>query len=341
MGDAASRKLPGGITGHVDTFSREMLPPTELWPRMVYDSIPELDYPDRMNCATELLDRAVDRGWGSRIAFRSPSLEWTYRGLLETANRIANVLVEDLGVVSGNRVLLRGANSPMMVALWFGVLKAGGIVVCTMPLLRTRELVFTADKAHIALAITDARLAGDCDTAMAHHADGNVRQGARVVCYNAAAADNGFPSLEQLMATKSTSFTNVDTSADDIALIAFTSGTTGEGKGTIHFHRDVLAICDCFPTYVLRASSDDVFIGSPPFAFTFGLGGIVLFPMRIGASAVLLENATPPFLLAALRDFRATIVFTAPTAYRAMLGLKKGDELSSLRKCVSAGEALP
>ncbi len=342
MAEGASRRLPGGSTAHVDTFARDVLPPPELWPWMDYSGIPELAYPDRLNCATELLDRAIDRGWGSRIAFRSPTLEWTYKELLEASNRIAHVLVDDLGVVAGNRVLLRGANSPMMVALWFAVLKVGGVVVCTMPLLRTRELVFTADKAKITLAITDARLASDCEAAMAYHGDGSVRQGSRVVRYNVPSdSSDAERSLEALMAAKPATFTNVDTTADDVALIAFTSGTTGEGKGTMHFHRDVLAICDCFPTYILRASSDDVFIGSPPFAFTFGLGGIVLFPMRIGASAVLLENATPPFLLAAIRDYRATVVFTAPTAYRAMLGLRQGDELASLRKCVSAGEALP
>ena len=346
MADDGSRRpagrRPGGVpSAHVDGFSREMLPPPELWPVMDYGGIPELAYPDRMNCATELLDRALERGWGDRVAFRSPTTAWTYRELLEISNRIAHVLVDDLGVVPGNRVLLRGANSPMMVALWFAVLKAGGVVVCTMPMLRTRELVFAADKAHITLAITDAKVADDCEAAMARRADGSARDGGRVVRYGAPDGTATSPSLEQLMATKPTTFTNIDTAADDVALIAFTSGTTGEGKGTMHFHRDVMAICDCFPPYVLRASRDDVFIGSPPFAFTFGLGGIVLFPMRIGASSVLLEVATPPHLIQAIRDFRATIVFTAPTAYRAMLALRKDFDVSSLRKCVSAGEALP
>ena len=342
MAETGSRRLPGGVpTAHADTFAREMLPPHELWPDMDYGGIPELAYPDRMNCATELLDRALERGWGERIAFRSPDATWTYRDLLERSNRIAHVLVDDLGVVPGNRVLLRGANSPMMVALWFAVLKAGGIVVCTMPMLRTRELVFTADKAHITLAITDSKVAADCEAAMVRRADGSVREGGRVVHYGAPDGSTSGPSLEQLMAGKPATFANVDTAADDVALIAFTSGTTGEGKGTMHFHRDVMAICDCFPPYVLRASRDDVFIGSPPFAFTFGLGGIVLFPMRIGASSVLLEVATPPSLIKAIQDFRATVVFTAPTAYRAMLGLRKEFDVSSLRKCVSAGEALP
>jgi len=342
MPDPSSRRVPGGVaSAHVDPFARDALPPRDLWPRMDYGGIPELDYPDRLNCATELLDRAVDRGWGDRVAFRAPGMSWTYAELLARANQVAHVLVDELGVVPGNRVLLRGFNSPMMVALWFAVLKAGGIVVTTVPLNRARELVFIADKARITLALTDARLAADCHHAMAHHADGRAREGACVVEFGPQSAGATGPSLEQLMASKPVAFTNVATAADDVALIAFTSGTTGEGKGTMHFHRDVLAICDCFPPYVLRATADDVFIGSPPFAFTFGLGGLVLFPMRIGASAVLLEQATPPFLVQAIGEYRATTVFTAPTAYRAMLGMRHEHDLSSLRRCVSAGEALP
>ena len=333
---------PGGVrTGHQDTFGRDALPPQELWPRLDFTGVPELRYPDRLNCAAELLDRAVERGAGDRVVIRFPGGSWTYRDLLHNANRIAHVLVEDLGVVPGNRVLLRGPNNPMMAACWFAVLKAGGVVVCTMPLLRTRELVFTADKARIALALTDTRLAADCEEAFAKHGDGSPRTGGRVVHYGAAQGAPNGPSLEELMQDKPPSFDNVDTAADDLALIAFTSGTTGEGKGTMHFHRDVLAICDCFPPYVLKATPDDTFIGSPPFAFTFGLGGILLFPMRVGATTVLLEQATPPNLIKGIQDFRATVVFTAPTAYRAMLGMLAQHDVSSLRRCVSAGEALP
>jgi 2-aminobenzoate-CoA ligase len=333
------RRLPGGVaSAHVDTFARDHLPPRELWPDLDYSGIPELDYPDRLNVAAELLDAAVARGWGGRVAFRSPTETLTYGELLARANRIAHVLVDDLGVIPGSRVLLRGANSPMMVALWFAVLKAGGIVVCTMPLLRSRELVFVADKAEIAVAITDARLAEECEAAMATRGNGMPRAGARVVRYGPGAGDS---SLEERLTAKPATFVNVATAADDVALIAFTSGTTGEGKGTVHFHRDVLAICDCFPRYVLAPSSDDVFSGSPPFAFTFGLGGLVLFPMRFGASAVLLEQATPPHLIQGIHDFRVTTLFTAPTAYRAMLPLLDDFDVSSLRACVSAGEALP
>jgi 2-aminobenzoate-CoA ligase len=342
MAESRPHRLPGGVpSAHVDTFAHDALPPAALWPTMDYRGIPELAYPDRLNCAGELLDRAITRGWGDRVVFRAPGATWTYADLLARANQIAHVLVDDLGLVAGNRVLLRGANSPMMAALWFAVLKAGGVVVSTVPLSRARELVFIADKARITLAITDARLAADCAQAMAQHADGRTRAGARVLEYHAPHGGSNGPSLEQLMAGKPTTFHTVETAADDVALIAFTSGTTGEGKGTMHFHRDVLAICDCFPRYVLRAEPDDIFIGSPPFAFTFGLGGLVLFPIRIGASAVLLEQATPPYLIQAIQDYRATTVFTAPTAYRAMLGMRHDFDLTSLRRCVSAGEALP
>jgi 2-aminobenzoate-CoA ligase len=320
-----------------DNFCRNVLPPRELWPEMRYDTLPDLlAYPPRLNCAVELLDKMVEAGCGDRTVFHFNGGTWTYRELLETANRIAHVLVDDLELVPGNRVLLRGPNNPMMAACWFAVLKAGGVVVCTMPLLRTRELTFIADKAKIGLALCDARLAAECEQAMSTTAGGHPR-GGRVVLFHSTQPG----SLESLMRDKPATFENVDTAGDDTALIAFTSGTTGQGKGTMHFHRDVLAICDLFPRYILKADPDDLFCGSPPFAFTYGLGGIILFPMRIGASAVLLEQAAPPQLLQGIQDHRATVVFTAPTAYRAMAGLVKGFDLSSLRKCVSAGETLP
>ncbi len=318
-------RLPGGATAHVDTFCRELLPPPELLPDMDYSGIPELAYPDRINCAAELLDARIAAGDGDRIAFHFPGGQWTYRELTETANRIAHVLVEDLGLVPGNRVLLRGFNNPMMAACWYAILKAGGIVVCTMPLLRSRELAYIAEKADIRLALTDVRIREACDQAM---------QGSRVVSFQGA-------ELEELMQGKPATFDNCDTAADDISMIGFTSGTTGNAKGTVHLHRDVMAICDCFPPYVLKPHRDDVFAGSPPFAFTYGLGGLILFPMRIGASAVLLEQTAPPHLIQGIQDFRATVVFTAPTAYRAMLGMLEKHDISSLRACVSAGEHLP
>ncbi len=329
---------PSEPSAHVDTFCRNALPPPELMPDMRYDTLPDLlAYPPRLNCAVELLDKMVAAGCGDRTVFHFHGGHWTYRQLLETANRIAWVLVQDLGLVPGNRVLLRGPNNPMMAACWFAVLKAGGVVVCTMPLLRVRELTFIADKAKISLALCDARVAAECEQAMSTTAEGFPRENGRVVLFHAAQPG----SLESLMRGKSPHFDNCDTAGDDTALIAFTSGTTGQGKGTMHFHRDVLAVCDCFPRYILKADPDDIFCGSPPLAFTYGLGGILLFPMRIGASALLLEQAAPPQLLQGIQDHHATVCFTAPTAYRAMSGLVKGFDISSLRKCVSAGETLP
>jgi 2-aminobenzoate-CoA ligase len=330
--------LPSGPTAHVDTFCRDSLPPSEHMPHMDYGVLPELAaYPSRINAAAELLDKRVAAGDGDRPVFHVHGGHWTYRQLLETANRIARVLVEDLGVVPGNRVLLRGPNNPMLAACWLAVLKAGGVVVCTMPLLRVRELTYIADKAKIRLALTDARVAAECESAMSTTAAGFPREHARVIHFHT--AEDG--SLESLMSDKPTTFENCDTAADDPALIAFTSGTTGQGKGTIHFHRDLLAVCDTFAAHVLEADRDDIFCGSPPLAFTYGLGGLLLFPLHIGASTLLLEQAAPPQLLQGIQEHRATVVFTAPTAYRAMSDFVKGFDLSSLRKCVSAGETLP
>src|ERR1700724_2276614 len=273
----------GEPTAHRDPFCRAALPPRELWPEMRYDALPELAYPARLNSAAELLDRRVAEGDGERIAIHHPGGRWTYGQLLATANRIAHALVDDLGVVPGNRVLLRGPNTPMLAACWFAVLKAGGVAVTTMPLLRVRELTFIADKAQIRLALTDARVAGDCEQAMRATAAGEPRTGARVVRFLGAAGD----SLDQLARDKPADFANCDTAAGDVAFIAFTSGTTGQGKGTMHFHRDVLAASDCFPRHVLRPRRDDIFSGSPPLPFTYGLGGLLLFPLRLGASTPL------------------------------------------------------
>jgi 2-aminobenzoate-CoA ligase len=316
-------------SGHVDTFCADQLPPPELWPVREWDGIPELSYPSRLNCAAALLDGAIENGHANRPAIRFPGGEWSYRTLLEQANRIAHVLVEDLGVVPGNRVLLRGPNNAMLAACWFGVLKAGGVVVCTMSLLRERELEYIAAKARVSLALTDARVADDCETAL--------REKARVVRFGG----DGPADLTALMREKPPAFDACDTSADDTAIIAFTSGTTGQGKGTMHAHRDILAITDCFPRYVLKPTSSDVFCGSPPLAFTYALGGLLLFPLRFGACALLLEQATPPHLVKAIAELRPTICFTAPTAYRAMCGLLGEHDVSSLEKCVSAGETLP
>lgn len=324
-------------TGHVDTFCADHAPPPGLWPVRDWTGIPELAYPDRMNCAAELLDSMIEAGRGDRIVFRFPGGHWTYTHLYETANRIANVLVQDFELVPGNRVLLRGPNNPMLAACWFAVLKAGGVVVCTMPLLREREIRWVADKSEIKLALTDTRFANECESAFMLHADGTEREGGRVVHFNS----DAHYSLEPRMRRASAVFRNHVTAADDTAIIAFTSGTTGEGKGTMHSHRDIMAITDCFPRYVLKPSEDDLFCGSPPLAFTYALGGLLLFPMRFGASALLLEQATPPHLIKAIADFKPTVCFTAPTAYRAMGAMVGEHDVSSLRKCVSAGETLP
>jgi 2-aminobenzoate-CoA ligase len=319
-------------TGHVDTFARDNLPPREQWPEFKFD-LPDLQYPERINCVTEWVDRWVSAGRGGRPCLISPMETLTYAQLAERVNRIANVLTRDLGMKPGNRVLLRAPNNPMMVAAYFAVIKAGGIVVATMPLLRAKEISYPLNKAEIALALCDARLAEEMEKAKAV-----APALQRVVYWGGSGAD----SLEALMAQPGyEKFAACDTASDDVCLIAFTSGTTGEPKGTMHFHRDMLAICDTYAKHVLRADDTDRFTGSPPLAFTFGLGGLVLFPLRIGASTVLLEQAGPDQLLDAIAKYKITVPFTAPTAYRAMLGKLKDYDVSSLRKCVSAGETLP
>ncbi|MFN5048855.1 AMP-binding protein [Roseateles sp.] len=317
-------------TAHLDTFARDRLPPKDQWPELLFE-LTSLQFPERLNCAEALLDRWVREGQGERLCMEGAGgLRWSYADLQAQANRIARVLVEDLGVVSGNRVLLRGANTPMMAACWFAIMKVGAIAVATMPLLRAKELVQVVQKAEVSHALCDERLAEELQLAQAQCS--TLKQ---VLHYGGAGA------LEARAAAKPTDFTNVDTAAEDCCIIAFTSGTTGQPKGTMHFHRDVLAICQCWPVHCLRARPEDKFIGSPPLAFTFGLGGLVLFPMSIGASTVLLEKASPEALLPAIAQYRATICFTAPTAYRAMAAQVGSHDLSSLRQCVSAGEALP
>ena len=319
-------------TSHVDPFARQNLPPRELWPEFIFE-LPELAYPDRMNCATELLDRAVDRGWGRRVAIvAADGLRWTYAELLARANRIAQVLVDDLELVPGNRVLLHGPNNPMLAACWFAVMKAGGIAVATMPLLRAKELTDIVTKAAITHALCDARLADELTAALPA-----CPTLAHIAYFNA----GGLDGVEARMQDKAATFADVLTAADETCLIAFTSGTTGKPKGTMHFHRDVLAACDCWPQSTLRARADDLVSGSPPLAFTFGLGGLLLFPLRIGAATLLLEKSPPDALLAAIAKYRVGVLVTAPTSYRAMATQAEQFDLSSLHKCVAAGEALP
>ena len=319
-------------SAHVDTFARDNLPARGQWPEFLFKP-PELNYPDRLNCVSAFVDDWVAAGEGARDCLISPTERLSYGDLAERVNRIANVLTRDLGVVPGNRVLLRGPNSPMMVAAYFAVIKAGAVVVATMPLLRAKEIAFPLTKAEIRLTLCDIRLADEMEKAR------SLAPGLeRIVYWGSGAAD----SLEAMMKKDGYErFAECDTASDDVCLIAFTSGTTGVPKGTMHFHRDMLAICDTFGKYVLRADRDDRFIGSPPIAFTFGLGGLVLFPLRVGATTILLERASPDDLLPAIANLRATICFTAPTAFRAILGKLANFDLSSLRKCVSAGETLP
>lgn len=314
-------------TAHVDTFARDNLPPREAWPDFI--NLDKLAYPPRLNCAVELLDRAVEEGDGDRTVLRSPELEWSYRELQAHTDRIARVLTQDLGLVPGERVLLRAPNNPWMVACWFGVVKAGGIAVATMPLLRAPELEKIIAKARVRLALCDARLLDEL--ARAQQAQPVLE---RVVDFNAG-------ELEHMMEHHPVGFDAVYTAADDVCMIAFTSGTTGQPKGTMHFHRDVLAVCDTFSREVLRPTRDDLFMGSPPLAFTFGLGGLTLFPMRARAATALVEQVAPPDLLAAVQRFRPTVLFTSPTAYRAMLEELDPADITSLRQCVSAGETLP
>jgi 2-aminobenzoate-CoA ligase len=314
-------------SAHTDTFCRDNLPPRDLWPELRFD-LPELRYPDRLNCAQALLDVTIARYGADRPALRTPTETWTYGDLLRHANQVARVLTEDFGLLPGNRVLLRGPNNPWLIAAWFAVLKAGGVVVTTMALLRAREITALADITQPCLAICDHRFAGELAAA---------DLGIPAVLYGGGSADDLISRCEG----KSLMFEAVATAADDVALLAPTSGTTGRPKATMHFHRDVLAIQDTFGGHVLGASADDVFLGTPPVGFTFGLGGLVVFPFSIGACTLLLERASPDELADAVADHGVTALFTAPTMYRALLATGKTEALTGMRRCVSAGEHLP
>lgn len=317
-------------SAHHDTFVLDHMPPPDQQPDFI--NLDRLAYPEHLNATVELVDRHVAEGRGDRIALIGQDIRWTYADLARNINRIGNVLVDKLGLVPGNRVLLRSPNNPTQVALYLAVIKAGGIVVATMPLLRAGELVKAIEKARISLAFCEAPLLGELEKtrALTDHLK-------RIVTWSGAMGGE----LGELLRDAPETFEACPTRADDPCLLGFTSGTTGVPKATIHFNRDLLVICDTYAREVLRATPDDVFIGSPPLAFTFGLGGIVLFPLRIGASTVLLEKAAPGDLATAIAMHRATVLFTAPTAYRAMLARFAEFDLSSLRKCVSAGETLP
>ncbi|HEY7403771.1 MAG TPA: AMP-binding protein [Candidatus Angelobacter sp.] len=319
------------VGASADTFARDHLPAKELWPVIKACGTAELEYPARLNAAVELLDRQVEAGAGTRPCLRTDNGVWTYQQLLECANRLANLLVSH-GLQPGERVLLRDANTPMLAACWFAVLKAGGIAVTTMPLLRAQELAAIAAKARIKYALC----AGE-HIAELNEAKRSAPVLEKVICYE----NHDLTQLPALLAGFPAAFTNRDTGQDDVALIAFSSGTTGEPKATVHFHRDILVVCDTFSQRVLQPSANDIFCGSPPLAFTFGLGGLLLFPMRAGASTLLLPKISAEGLLQAIERHKCTICFTAPTLYRSMAEFVPRYELLSLKKCVSAGERLP
>jgi len=321
-----------GPSGHADTFARERLPPSDQWPEI---RLGDLDYPEWLNAAVELTDRMVERGFGDRTALIGNGRRRTYKELADWTSRIARALVEGYDVKPGNRVLIRSANNPAMVAAWLGATKAGAVVVNTMPMLRTGELAKIVDKAEIGLALCDTRLMDDL---IACAKDSRFLK--TVVGFDGTA--NHDAELDRVALQKTVTFDSPPVGRDDVALLGFTSGTTGEPKATMHFHRDLLVIADGYAREVLRVTPDDVFVGSPPLAFTFGLGGLAIFPLRFGAAAALLEQATPPSMIDIIQQHRATVCFTAPTAYRVMLkAMAEGADLSSLRAAVSAGETLP
>ncbi|MBB3611286.1 AMP-binding protein [Rhizobium sp. BK602] len=321
-----------GPTGHSDTFTRDNLPSSEAWPDLLLDGF---DYPEWLNAGFELSDRMVEKGFGDHVALIGNGRRRTYKELTDWTNRIAHALAEDFGVKPGNRVLIRSGNNPAMIACWLAVTKVGAVAVNTMPMLRAGELSKVIDKAQISLALCDTRLLAELVAAAK-----DSRHLKQVVGFDGTA--NHDAELDRIALNKPVRYEAAKTGRDDVALLGFTSGSTGVPKATMHFHRDILIIADAYAREVLQVTPDDVFIGSPPIAFTFGLGGLVVFPLRFGASTALLENASPKNMVEIIQEYGATISFTAPTAYRAMLAaMDEGADLSSLRIAVSAGETLP
>jgi 2-aminobenzoate-CoA ligase len=321
-----------GRSAHVDTFTRDNLPAADRWPDIL---LAGFDYPEELNAGVELTDRMVARGFGDHVALIGNGRRRTYKELSDWTNRIAHALVEDFGIKPGNRILVRAANNPALVACWLAATKAGAVVVNTMPMLRAGELDKIVDKAEVTLALCDTRLMDELVTCA--KTSKHLKQ---VIGFDGTA--NHDAELDRIALSKDVTFNAVKTGRDDVALLGFTSGTTGEPKATMHFHRDLLIIADSYAKEILAVTPDDIFVGSPPLAFTFGLGGLAIFPLRFGATATLLENASPANMIEIIETYKATISFTAPTAYRAMLGaMHQGADLSSLRVAVSAGETLP
>lgn len=321
-----------GPTAHIDTFARDNLPSAADWPDFL---LGDFEYPEHLNAGYELTDAMVTKGFGDHTALIGNGRQRTYKELTDWTNRLAHALVDDLGVKPGNRVLIRSANNPAMVACWLAATKVGAVVVNTMPMLRATELRKYVEKAEISHALCDTRLMDEMTACAKDSAFLKT-----VVGFDGTA--NHDAELDRLALTKSVQYDSVSTSQDDVALIGFTSGSTGNPKATLHFHRDLLIIADGYAKEVLDVKPDDVFVGSPPLAFTFGLGGLAIFPLRFGATATLLEAASPPNMIEIIETYKATVCFTAPTAYRAMLqAMEEGADLSSLRAAVSAGETLP
>ena len=328
------RSLKLGPSAHVDTFARDNLPPFDQWPDILLDR-DEFQYPERLNAGVQLTDCMVERGFGDHVALIGNGRRRTYKELSDWSNRLAHALVENFDVKPGNRVLIRSGNNPALVAAWLAASKAGAVVVNTMPLLRARELGKIVDKAEIKLGLCDSRIA---DELVACAKDSRFLK--QVVAFDG--TSNHDAELDRIALDKPVKFDAVDTGRDDVALLGFTSGTTGEPKGTMHFHRDLLIIADGYAREVLQVTPGDIFVGSPPLAFTFGLGGLAIFPLRFGATATLLEDASPANIIKIIETYKATICFTAPTAYRAMIAaMDQGADLSTLRLAVSAGETLP
>ena len=321
-----------GRSAHIDTFARDNLPPVAALPDFLLDGF---HYPDRLNVGVELTDAMVAKGFGDHTALIGNGRRRTYKELSDWTNRLAHALVEDFNLQPGNRVLIRSANNPAMVACWLAATKAGAVVVNTMPMLRAGELSKIVDKAQVSHALCDSRLTDELDSC----ATGNPTL-QYVIAFDGTA--NHASPLDTAALEKPVKFDAIATSCDDVALLGFTSGTTGAPKATMHFHRDLLIIADGYGAEVLGVTETDVFVGSPPLAFTFGLGGLAIFPLRFGAAATLLENASPPNMIDIIEKHKATVCFTAPTAYNMMLlAMEDGADLSSLRAAVSAGETLP
>jgi 2-aminobenzoate-CoA ligase len=331
---ARPQAAPLGPSAHVDTFTRDNMPAREQWPDLLLEW-PQFQYPEYLNAAVELTERMVERGFGDNVALIGNGRRRTYKELSDWTNRLAHALVDDFGIRPGNRVLIRSGNNPAMVAAWLAASKAGAVAVNTMPMLRAGELTKIVDKAQIGLALCDSRIA---DELVACAKDSRFLK--NVIGFDG--TSNHDAELDRIALNKPVKFHAVRTGRDDVALLSFTSGTTGEPKGTMHFHRDLLIMADGYAREILGVTPDDVFVGSPPLAFTFGLGGLAVFPLRFGATATLLENASPANMIEIIETYGATISFTSPTAYRAMLvAIDKGADLSSLRLAVSAGETLP